>query len=78
MSHQYGRRELPITFIPTGGETISVIPTFYGCVFLNLFKSYEYEVKSFGVKVKMEKKRAANLQFALWIAVYLQCVKSGR
>lgn len=55
-----------------------MIPTFYGCVFLNLFKSYEYEVKSFGVKVKMEKKRAANLQFALWIAVYLQCVKSGR
>lgn len=46
-------------------------------MFLNLiYKSFEYEVKSFGLKVKMEKKRAANLQFVLWIAVYLQCVKS--
>lgn len=48
-------------------------------MFLNLiYKSFKYEVKSFGLKVKMEKKRAANLQFVLWIAVYLQiqCVKS--
>lgn len=48
-------------------------------MFLNLiYKSFEYEVKSFGLKVKMEKKRGANLQFVLWIAVYLQCVESGR